>query len=106
MSQQKVYWTPVAIESLKSTKEFISKQWNNEVVEYFLDLIDKRILQIKANPDIAPLIPNTQFRKLLIHKNVSLFYVNTGKLTKVLLIWDNRQNPIDLTEKLAIANIT
>ncbi|WP_222933091.1 type II toxin-antitoxin system RelE/ParE family toxin, partial [Fulvivirga aurantia] len=88
------------------TKEFISKQWNNEVVEYFLDLIDKRILQIKSNPNIAPLIPNTQFRKLLIHKSVSLFYINTGKLTKVLLLWDNRQNPIDLTNKLTVANIT
>ncbi|MEP2300687.1 MAG: type II toxin-antitoxin system RelE/ParE family toxin, partial [Kangiellaceae bacterium] len=82
MSQQRVYWTPVAIESLKATKKFISKQWNNEVVEYFLDLIDKRILQIQSNPEIAPLIPNTQFRKLLIHRNVSLFYVNIGKLTK------------------------
>lgn len=104
MSQQKVYWTPVAIKSLKETREFISKQWNQQVIDYFLDLIDKRIEQIKTNPHIAPLIENTEFRKLIIHENVSLFYMNSGDLIKILLIWDNRQNPKKMTEKLTIAN--
>jgi len=74
------------------------------VIDYFLDLVDKRIEQIKTNPHIAPLIENTEFRKLIIHKNVSLFYMNSDDVIKVLLIWDNRQNPKELTKKLIIAD--
>ena len=100
MAKKSVYWTPLAIESLKATADFISSQWNDPILNYFLDLIDKRIDQLKINPGIAPVIKNTNFRKLIIHKNVSLFYIIDSKIIKILLIWDNRQNPHELIKKL------
>ena len=46
MSSQIVYWTPLAIESLEEVKEFILEEWNKKILEYFLQLTDKRIEQI------------------------------------------------------------
>lgn len=53
MNRQKIYWTPVAIESLKETKTFIFNQWNAKVAADFLDGIDAVIEIIKINPQIA-----------------------------------------------------
>lgn len=104
MAKKKVFWTPVAIDSLRSTSEFIINLWNEGIVDNFLELIDKRIEQVQDNPEIAPRINKTNFRKLIIHKNVSLFYTLDTDIIKILLIWDNRQNPQDLFQKLTAAN--
>ena len=76
MKENRVFWTPVEIRSLEETMNSNLKHWNNQVLEHFLDLIDKRIEQVQINPGIAPEIMNTDYRKLVIHKNISLFYTN------------------------------
>ena len=103
MKKNRVFWTPVAIKSLEETKNFIIKHWNDQVLEYFLDLIDKRIEQVQINPRIAPVIIESDYRKLVIHKNISLFYIIESSLTNILLVWDNRQNPKELKRKLTDA---
>ncbi len=104
MAQKEIYWTPLAIDSLTETTDFILKIWNSKVVEILFELIDKRLEQILDNPRIAPKIAGTRFRKIIIHKHVSLFYIDDPKYIKVLLVWDNRQNPDDLHNKLTTAN--
>lgn len=101
-----IFWTPIGLESLKEAQSFILEHWNEQVLDYFLDLIDKRIEQLKSNPKLAPIIESTEYRKLLIHKNVSIFYTLESKIIKILLVWDNRQDPGILKEKLTDANIS
>tara|TARA_R110002072_G_scaffold138552_6_gene281780 strand:- start:1481 stop:1615 length:135 start_codon:yes stop_codon:yes gene_type:complete len=43
---KRVFWTPLAKESLQKTVDFISELWNEEIVEDFLDRLDHRIAQI------------------------------------------------------------
>ncbi|MEZ5023483.1 MAG: type II toxin-antitoxin system RelE/ParE family toxin [Chitinophagales bacterium] len=75
MSNKQIYWTPIAIDSLQETTEFVLKIWNSNVVEILLELVDARLEQIKSNPEIAPKILKTDFRRIIIHKHVSLFYI-------------------------------
>ncbi|MEM9686192.1 MAG: type II toxin-antitoxin system RelE/ParE family toxin [Bacteroidota bacterium] len=101
----KVFWTPYARRSLRETIDFLSDQWNSEVIDSFLILIDERLAQVKANPEMAPKLSSRPYRKLLIYKHVSLFYTNHKAYIKVLLILDNRQAPDNLYNKLtAIEN--
>ena len=102
---KKVIWTPVAKESLEQTEEFLSELWSDQVFEEFLDKLDYRIEQIKQNPELAPTFQQSEFRRLLIHKTVSLFYKNQPKFIKLLLVWDNRVKPTELLSKLTDANI-
>ena len=97
---KKVLWTPIARDSLKETVHFITELWNDEVADAFLSQLDYRIEQIQQNPELAPTFKNSDFRQLVIHKSVSLFYRDYSKYLKILLIWDNRQDPVQLLEKL------
>ena len=53
---------------------------------------------------MAPVIPTTVYRKLVIHKNISVFYTLDSVMIKILLVWDNRQDPKKLKNKLIGAN--
>ena len=101
---RKIFWTPIGLESLREVQSFILEHWNQHVLDYFIDLIDKRIDQLKSNPKLAPIIESTEYRKLLIHKNVSIFYTLESEIIKILLVWDNRQDLRTLKEKLTDAN--
>lgn len=100
---KKVIWTPTARKSLQQKTDFITELWNDQVAEEFLNQLDYRIKQIQRNPELAPTFRNSEFRQLIIHKSVSLFYRNNPEHLKLLLVWDNRQNPAELLEKLTYA---
>ena len=97
---KKVLWTPIAKKSLKQTSDFISELWNEQVKEEFLNQLDFRIMQVQKNPELAPTFENSDIKKLIIHKTVSLFYQDFQEHIKILLIWDNRQDPEELYKKL------
>jgi len=67
-------WTPLGIKSLEKTTDFIEEQWNEDVAEKFLDRLDERIEQLKKNPRIGPTFEQTEYRELLIHPLVTLYY--------------------------------
>lgn len=100
----KIFWTPYAKRSLRETAAFLSVQWNDDIIDSFLALIDKRLDQVKINPEIAPRLRSTPYRRLVIHKHISLFYTYNKEYIKIVLLWDNRQNPGDLYNKLTAAD--
>jgi plasmid stabilization system protein ParE len=101
---KKVIWTPTARKSLQQTADFLTEFWNKQVAEEFLNQLDYRISQIRKNPELAPAFENSEFRQLLIHKSTSLFYKNFPEYIKLLLIWDNRQNPAEMLSRITDAN--
>jgi plasmid stabilization system protein ParE len=101
---KKVIWTPTARKSLRQTSDFITELWNQQVTNEFLNQLDFRIVQVQKNPELAPTFENSEFRQLLIHKSTSLFYRDFSDSIKLLLVWDNRQNPAELLDKLTNTN--
>ncbi len=97
---KRVFWTPLAKESLQETVDFIGKRWNENIVDDFLDRLDHRISQIQQNPELAPPFTDSKFRQLLIHQTVSLFYRDYPDHIRLVLVWDNRQNPEVLNKAL------
>ena len=97
---KRVIWTPTARKSLLRTADFLNELWNEDVADDFLNQLDFRIKQIQENPELASSFRVSEIRQLIIHKTVSLFYRNTPEYIKLLLIWDNRQDPSQLFKKL------
>jgi len=93
---KKVVWTLTARKSLLQTSQFITELWNEQVTDDFMNLLDQRIMQVQKNPKLAPPFKNSEFRQLLIHPSVSLFYRNYPHYLKLLIVWDNRQDPAEL----------
>lgn len=95
---------PKAKQTLNETSDFILDLWNVQIQENFLDQLEYRIRQLQYNPELGPAFEQTDFRKLAIHKTVSLFYINKRDFIKLLVIWDNRSDPDQLLKKLTDAN--
>ena len=95
-----IIWTPIALKSLQETIDFLNLNWNAQIVDAFIDLLEEKLKLIQANPEIAPKIGNQDIRRLLIHPTISLFYQLNQDHLKILLVWDNRQNPEVFYEKL------
>ena len=101
---KEVRWTETAKQTLQETSDFILELWNERIKEEFLDQLEYRIGQLQHNPELGPSFAKTNFRKLLVHKTVSLYYVNKSEYIKLLVIWDNRSDPDKLLEKLINAS--
>jgi len=93
-------WTPLGIKSLEKTTDFIEEQWNEDVAEKFLDRLDERIEQLKKNPRIGPTFEQTEYRELLIHPLVTLYYELKTDHISLVLVWANKQDHDELREKL------
>ena len=100
MLKNKVVWTPLAGHSLHKTAEFLLNSWGQPVADQFLDLVDSRIAQLLQVPESAPKIEGTRYRRLNVHKHVSMFYMVQEHLIVILLFWDNRKAPEQLFQKL------
>jgi plasmid stabilization system protein ParE len=96
----KILWTPVGVKSLEETVNFITERWDGQIADKFLNQLDYRIGQIHQNPEIAPTFKNSDYRQLLIHESISIFYKTDREVIKILLIWDNRQDPAKLLKKI------
>ena len=101
---KEVQWTETARRTMQETSNFILELWGTDVNKEFVEQLDYRIKQLQNNPELAPAFENTQIRRLIIHRTVSLFYVNTPQFIKILVIWDNRQDADKLLDKLTDAN--
>ena len=75
-------------------------QWNEDVADNFLDRLDDRIEQLKVNPRIGPTYEQTEFRQLLIHPLVTLYYELKVDHINLTLVWSNKQDPDELREQL------
>ncbi|SMD37034.1 Plasmid stabilization system protein ParE [Reichenbachiella faecimaris] len=96
----KTVWTPLGLKSLDKTTNFIEEQWNEDVVDNFLDQLDERIEQLKRNPRIGPTYGQTEFRQLLIHPLVTLYYELKTDYISLTLVWANKKDPDELREEL------
>lgn len=99
---KEVRWTETARRTLQETSDFVLDVWGADVNEKFIEQLDYRITQLRDNPELAPAFENTQIRRLIIHKTVSLFYVNTAEFIKILVVWDNRQDADRLRKKIGL----
>lgn len=93
-------WTPLGLKSLDKSTNFIEEQWNEDVADNFLDRLDERIEQLKGNPRIGPTYEQTEYRQLLIHPLVTLYYELKADHISLVLVWSNKQDPDELREKL------
>jgi plasmid stabilization system protein ParE len=85
---------------LNDCVEFLDSVWDEKIIEKFLTLIDEKIELISSNPEIGFKAFSSENRKVIIHENVSLFYRVANSQFRILLIWENRQDPKRLLRNL------
>ena len=48
-------WTSEAKKTFNQNLEYLSEEWDNQVINNFLDRVEGVLTQLKANPEIYPL---------------------------------------------------
>ncbi len=91
---EKIVWSPKAISEYQEIVDFLMLTWDINTVLNFQNLISQSISNMSKNPISFPLVIEN-IRKVVIHKNVSLYYefIHMESTIEILSIFDSRQNP-------------
>ena len=88
----KVLWTPLAIEQLKSTLNYLELHWTNREMQHFVRNLDKRIELIRNYPElnrISERYPGT--RECFVSKHNTLFFILEKDAIRIVTFWNNSQ---------------
>lgn len=91
---KKIVWSPSAKKDFSKILNYLFTDWNNEVVNQYMDKIENLLNQISLNPKQFPLISKDRnVRKGVISKHNTLYYRISKSKIDLLRIFDTRQNP-------------
>jgi len=92
-----VIWHRKAFTSLDKNIDYLKKVWSQNEVVQFLDKVENAIQVIIENPNIGLVYEELPIlRKLLITKEIYLFYEVDNQKLYIVLFWNNYQDPESL----------
>ena len=97
---KQVIWSPLSEKDFENIIDYLKRDWDNKVVEKFIEITDQLIYQISINPKQYPIINKSKrIRKCVITKHNTLFYRDRKDSIDILRIFDSRQDPRKLIFK-------
>ena len=94
---KKLIWSPLAEKDFVNILEYLQLNWENKVLENFIEITDRMIIQIVLNPKQFPIISKKhKVRKCVLTKHNTLFYKINLQSIHILRIYDTRQDPMKL----------
>lgn len=88
-------WTSEAKKTFKQNLEYLSKEWDNQVINNFLDRMEEILTQLKVNPEIYSLHrKHDSVYKCVVHERVILYFkIIDDKHIDLLTFWNTYQDP-------------
>jgi|SRR5688572_1407207 len=88
-------WTSESKKTFNQNLEYLSEEWDNQVINNFLDRVEEVLEQIRSNPELYPLHrPSDQIHKCVVHKRIILYYkIVDDKHIDLLTFWNTYQGP-------------
>lgn len=93
-------WSYEAMLSYLEVESLVFNQWREDVAIDFADLVDEKLALLQIYPKMGASVPNRPYRKLVIHANVSIYYLIANDVIRILLCWDNRSDTNELQKLL------
>lgn len=75
---------------------WLSDHWNDEIVQNFIKKVSEFEERVKEFPKHGNYDSKTKTYKVVIHRNVSIYYEYFNEKVFILRVWDNRMDPRDL----------
>jgi plasmid stabilization system protein ParE len=97
---KQIVWSPLSEMDFARILEYLNENWDEKVVNQFVDIIENSLNQIAINPKQFPVVhKKKRIRKCVLTKHNTLFYRDSKQQIDVLRIFDTRQNPNNLSFK-------
>jgi plasmid stabilization system protein ParE len=74
----------------------IEENWSEKSAKKFVQQTNKVLNLMSENPNMFPESQKKGIRKGLITKQTSVYYKVFKDIIRLIIFWDNRQNPKDL----------
>ena len=87
-----IFWSTEAELSYLTILEYLEEKWTEREIERFINRTDEVLDYIKKNPSQYKRIRNYT-HKVILNRQVSLFYKIDGSSVFLQFFWDNRQDP-------------
>ncbi len=90
-----IHWTSRGEFTFNQNIEYLEHEWNNTVINQFLDRVSAVLEKIRTNPFLFPLHnPSKNVRRCIINGRIILYYrIVDGETIDILLFWNTRQHP-------------
>lgn len=91
----KIIWTPESERTFNANLEYLSKEWNHQVINTFLDRVDRVLTTLQKNPELYPLHrKNGKVHRCIVNEHLTLFYtIKGGQQIDLLTFWNTHQDP-------------
>ena len=91
---REVIWSPLAENDLISIIEYLVKNWDQKVIDGFIEITFTSVSLLAINPKQFPFLnKNKKIRRCVLTKHSTLYYRERKNCVDILRIYDNRQNP-------------
>ncbi len=91
-----IKWSDEAVKTFDENIDYLMKEWSEMEIKNFIRQTNAKIKSIELNPKLYRYSEkNPHIRRVLINKNITLFYqyLPTKKEVILLSFWNNRQDP-------------
>lgn len=103
-----LFWTAESKKTFDQNLEYLAKEWNNQIMNNFLDRVEEVLEQIIKNPQLYSLHrPADHVYKCVVHKRIILYYkiVNENHI-HLLTFWNTYRHPDKLKSVIYICVIS
>ena len=99
--QKPVIISPQAKEDITNILSYISQNWNQKVIDEFLQKLQVFYYIISINPRIFGYYNKRRnIRKYALTKQNIVYYRNRRTAVEIITVFDGRQHPVKLKNKL------
>lgn len=97
----KIIWSDEALNNLKSINNYLEKNWTEKELKQFVRLLNNRLNLIVSIPNLFPIFnQSTKVRRCVLSKQTTIYYQIADMEILLITLFDNRQNPKRLRNKL------
>ena len=92
---RRLNWTSESEKTFNQNLEYLAKEWDNVVLNEFLDRVEAVLEKIKFNPRLYPQHKaESSIHKCVIHERIVLYYkIVDEEVIDLLTFWNTYQNP-------------
>lgn len=89
----KIIWSKTADRNYRKNLDYLKQEWSYEVIKDFIEETDNCIARIKYNPNIGQFDKLIGCYKILVVKQIYLFYEMKNNTIFIHNIWNNKRKP-------------
>ncbi|HPH46529.1 MAG TPA: type II toxin-antitoxin system RelE/ParE family toxin [Chryseolinea sp.] len=93
----KIIWSTQATIDYHQNIFYLLKNWPDQVAIEFIDDVDAVIKLLESNPEVYPLTDHKEIRRVVVRKQITLFFKVQDAEIHLIRFWNTYQSPESLS---------